>query len=71
MTKGIIMQKNFFLFFFFDLNVYYMYELECQFRVSLEIGGKLIQLILIQNFYILTSEPQQMSKNGVSIFKKN
>ena len=44
LTKGIIMQKNFFLFFFFDLN-----ELECQFRVSLEIGGKLIQLILIQN----------------------
>ena len=50
LTKGIIMQKNFFLFFFFDLNVYYMYELECQFRVSLEIGGKLIQLISIQNF---------------------
>ena len=48
-----------------------MYELECQFRVSLEIGGKLIQSILIQNFYVLTSEPQQMSKNGVSIFKKN
>ena len=64
------MQKNFFLFFFFDLNVYYIWT-----RVSisgiLRNWRKINSINFNSEFYVLTSESQQMSKSGVTFFHKN